>query len=96
MPVIIIRVMGGANMLKTEGLMLESVYMGQIGAGCQAEFPIISICAIGAKGSETMHVIGLGLHKASKVKGFRGKAWKDIERVSRNNIQELRNNSGER
>ena len=34
MPVIIIRVMGGANTLKTEGLVLKSVHIGQIGAGC--------------------------------------------------------------
>jgi hypothetical protein len=43
------------------------------------EFPIISICMIWVKGSEMMHVIGLRSHKATKVKGFGGKAWKDIE-----------------
>jgi hypothetical protein len=60
------------------------------------ELPIVSICTVWAKGSETIHIIGPRSHKATKVKGFRGKAWKDIERVSRNNIRKLRYNSGGR
>jgi hypothetical protein len=37
------------------------------------EFPIVSICTVWAKGSEVMHIIGPRSHKATKVKGFRGK-----------------------
>jgi hypothetical protein len=51
---------------------------------------------IWVKGSETMCVIELRSHKATKVKGFMGKAWKDIKWVSRNNIGEPRYNSGGR
>ena len=38
--------MGGADVLKTEGLMLESMHMGNMGVGCQAELPIVSICTV--------------------------------------------------
>jgi hypothetical protein len=88
--------MGGADALKTEGLMLKSMRMGHMGASCQVELPIISICMMQAKGSETVCIIGLRSHKASKVKGFRGKTRKDIEWVSRNNLRELGNNSRRR
>jgi hypothetical protein len=36
--------------LKTEGLVLESVRMGHMGAGCQAELSIDSICTMRMKG----------------------------------------------
>ena len=85
--------MGGADTLKTEGLVLDSMHIGHMRAGCQAELPIISICIVWAKGSKMVHIVGPRLHKATKVKGFRGKAWKDIEQVSGNDIGELRNNS---
>jgi hypothetical protein len=93
MPVITIRIMGGADALKTEGLVLESMCMGHMGAGCQVELPVISICVVGMKDSEMMHIIGPRLHKATKVEGFRGKMWEDINWVSGNNIRELRDNS---
>jgi len=96
MLIITIRVMGRADVLKTEGLVLESMYMGYMRVSCQVELPIISICIIRVKGSETVCIIGPRSHKASKVKGFRGKARKDIEWVSRNNLGELRNNSRRR
>ena len=43
-----------------------------------------------------MHIIGLRLHKATKVEGFRGKMWKDIKWVRRNNVGKVRYNSGGR
>jgi hypothetical protein len=43
-----------------------------------------------------MHIIGPRSHKATKVEGFRGKTWKDIKQVSRNNIGKLRYNGQER
>jgi hypothetical protein len=79
MLVITIRIMGGADALKTEGLMLKGMCMGHMGAGYQVELPIVSICMVGMKGSETMHIIGLRSYKATKVKGFRGKTWEDIK-----------------
>jgi hypothetical protein len=48
---------------------------------------------VGTKDSETMHIVGPRSHKATKVKGFRGKTWEDIKWVSGNDIRELRDNS---
>jgi len=92
MLVIPVRIMGGADALETEGLVLESMRMGHIGVGYQVELPIVSICTVGMKGAEMMHIVGPRSHKATKVKGFRGKAWEDIKWVIGNNIGELRDN----
>jgi hypothetical protein len=56
------------------------------------ELPIISIYTVQAEGSEAVCIIGPRSHKATKVKGFGGKAWEDIKWVSGNNIRELRDN----
>jgi hypothetical protein len=96
MPITTIRVVSGADALKTEGLVFESVHMGYMRMACQVELPILSICMVWAKGSKTMHIIGPRSHKATKVEGFRGKMQKDIKWVSRNNIGKLRYNYGGR
>ena len=84
---------GGADTLKIEGLVLESVPMGHMGTGCQAEFPIISIRAMWVKGGEVVCIVRPRSHKASKAKGFRGNMWKNIQGVSWDNIRELRDYS---
>jgi hypothetical protein len=50
--------MGGADTLKTEGLMLESMCVGQMRVSCQVELPIITIRTVRTKGSKAMHIIG--------------------------------------
>jgi len=92
-PVITIRVMGRADMLKTEGLVLKSMCMGHMGAGCQAELPIVSICMMWMKGGEMVCIIRPRSHKATKVKGLRGNTWKNIKGVGWNDIRELRDDS---
>jgi len=82
--------MGGADALKTEGLMLESMHMGHMRAGCQAELPIISICTIWTKGGKVVCIIRPRSHKASKAKGLRDNVWKNIKGMGWNNIRELR------
>jgi hypothetical protein len=72
MLVITIRIMGRADTLKTEGLVLECVCMSHMGAGCQAELLIVGICAIRMERGVTVHIIRLSSHKASKAKGLRG------------------------
>jgi hypothetical protein len=69
MSVITIRIMGGADVFKTEGLVLKSMCMSHMGAGCQAELPIISICSMWMERGETMCIIRPSSHKASKAKG---------------------------
>jgi hypothetical protein len=88
--------MGEADALKTEGLMLESMHMGHIGAGCQAELPIISICTMWMERSKMMCIIRPRSHKASKANGLRGNTWKDVKWVSRDNFRELGYHSGGR
>jgi hypothetical protein len=50
--------MGKADVLKTEGLVLESIYMGHMGVSSQVELSVISICMIWMKGIEAMHIVG--------------------------------------
>jgi hypothetical protein len=92
MLVITIRVMGRANTLKTEGLMLKAMRMGHMGMGCQAELPIISICMVWVKMGEVVCIVGPRLHKATKGQRFRGNVWEDIKGVGWNDIGELRDN----
>ena len=80
-------------MLKIEGLVLESMHMSYMGASCQAELPIVSICMIWMERGELMCIIRPRSHKASKAEGLRGNTWKDIKRVSRDNFRELRYHS---
>jgi hypothetical protein len=79
--------MGGANALKTEGLVLESMRMSYMGAGCQVELPIISICTIWTEEGEAVCIVRPRSHKASKAKGLRGNMWKNIEGVGWNDIR---------
>jgi hypothetical protein len=88
--------MGGADALITESLMLESMCMGYMGVGCQAELPIVSICMMRMKGGEAVCIIRPRSHKASKAKGFRGNMWEIIEGVGWNDIRELRDNGRRR
>jgi hypothetical protein len=88
--------MGGADTLKTEGLMLESMCMGHMGVGCQVKLLIVSICMVWAKGGKVMCIIGPRSHKALKAERFRGNAWKNIKQMGWNNIRKLRHHSGER
>jgi hypothetical protein len=96
MPIITIRIMGGADAPVTESLMLKSMHIGHIEVGCQAELPIISICTMQMKGGEAVCIIRPRSHKASKAKGFRGNMWEIIEGVGWNDIRELRDNGRRR
>jgi hypothetical protein len=48
------------------------------------------------KGGKAMHIVGPRSHKATKAKRLRGNMWKDIKRISWNNIRELGHYSGGR
>jgi len=37
---------GGADLLKTEGLMLQDMHVSYMRMGCKAELSIISICVV--------------------------------------------------
>jgi hypothetical protein len=54
---------------------------------------MISICMVWAKGNKAVGIVGPRSHKATKGKGFRGNAWKNVKGVSWHNVGELRHNS---
>jgi hypothetical protein len=77
-------------MLKTEGLVLQSMFIGYVGVGCKAKGCVISINMVGVEGSEAICSVRLRLYKASKAKRFGGEIRKVIKGMGRNNIRKLR------
>jgi hypothetical protein len=55
---------GGANTLKTEGLVLQGMRVSHVRAGCEAELPIIAICSVWTEASKAIAIVGPRLHKA--------------------------------
>jgi len=88
-----IRVVSGANTFKIEGLVLESMPMGHMRAGYQAELPVISVHLVWVKDGEVMHIIGPRSYKAIKAGRFRGKMWENIKGMCGDNVVEVRHNS---
>jgi hypothetical protein len=65
MPITTIGEVGGADMLKTEGLMLQGVCVSHMRVGCKAELPVISICAVQTEAGKAMCIVGPRSHKAT-------------------------------
>jgi len=84
--------MGGANTLKTEGLMLQGMCVSHVRAGCKVELPVISICSIRTETGEAMATVRPRPHKAIQAKRFQGNAWKNIKGMGCNDIREFRDN----
>ena len=57
--------MGGADVLKTEGLVLEGMPMAHVRVGREVELPVISIGSVWTEFSKTVATVGLRTHKAS-------------------------------
>ena len=56
--------MGGADLLETEGLVFQTVYMSHVRVGHEAELPIVSVRPIRAELSKAITIVRPGLHKA--------------------------------
>ena len=56
--------MGGADLLETEGLVFQAVYMSHMRVGCEAELPIVSVHPIRVELSEVVTIVRPRLHKA--------------------------------
>jgi hypothetical protein len=56
--------MGGADTLKTEGLVLQDMHMSHVRAGCKAELPIVSIRLVWTEAGKSVTIVRPGLHKA--------------------------------
>jgi hypothetical protein len=70
--------MGGADMLKTEGLVLQGMHVSYVWAGCKAELPCVSISAVGTELSKIVAIIGPRSHKAIKAERLWSHTWKNI------------------
>jgi hypothetical protein len=55
---------GGADTLKTEGLMLQGMHVSHVRAGHKAELPVISVRLIWTEASKAMAIIRPRSHKA--------------------------------
>jgi hypothetical protein len=55
---------GGADTLKTEGLMLQGMRVSHMRAGCEAELPVVSIGLVWMEASKTVTIIRPRSHKA--------------------------------
>jgi hypothetical protein len=53
----------------------------------------VSISAPGVKLGKAVSSIGPTAHKGAKGNWFRGNAWKDIKRMGRDNVREVRDHS---
>ena len=85
-----IRVVCRTDTFEAEGLVLETMLVSHIRAGCKAKGCIVSISVIRAKEGEVVCIVRPRLHKASKANGFRGKMGKVIKRVGGNSLREVR------
>ena len=85
--------MGGADTLETEGLVFQGVCVSHVRASCEVELPIVSIGPVWTEVGKAVTIVRPRTHKAFSAERFWGNMWKNIKRVSGNNIGELGNNS---
>jgi len=69
---------GGADTLKTEGLVLQGMHVSHVRAGCKVELPYVSISVVWMELSKMVAIIRPRLHKAFEGERFWGYVWKDI------------------
>jgi hypothetical protein len=55
---------GGADMLKTEGLVLQGMCMSHMRASCEAELPIVSISSVWMEVGKLVAIVRPRSHKA--------------------------------
>jgi hypothetical protein len=63
--------------------------MSEMAPRGQVELPELPVSSSWTEFGETMGSVGPGTHKRAKSKGFGGKAWKDIKRVSGDNVRKV-------
>jgi hypothetical protein len=56
--------MGGADVLKTEGLVLQGVCVSHVRASCEAELSIVSIGPVWTEGGKAVTIVRPRSHKA--------------------------------
>jgi hypothetical protein len=55
---------GGADALKTEGLVLQGMPMAHMGVGREAELPVITISSVWMELGKTVAIVRPRMHKA--------------------------------
>jgi hypothetical protein len=81
--------MGGANMLSTEGRVLQGVGVSEVASRGQPELCGVSVSLSRAEFSKAMSSIWPEAHKRTMGNRFRGNVGKDIEGMSRDNVREV-------
>jgi hypothetical protein len=83
--------MGRANVLPTEGRVLQGMGVGEVAARGEEELCVVPVSASGTELSEAMGSIWPTTHKRAKGNGFGGNAGKDIKGVGGDNVREVGN-----
>jgi hypothetical protein len=55
---------GGADTLKTEGLVLQGMCVSHVRAGCEAELPVVSIGLVWMEAGKMVTIVRPRSHKA--------------------------------
>jgi hypothetical protein len=82
--------MGRADVLSTEGRVLQSMGVSKMPSRGEKEFCIVSVSSSGDELSKAMSSIRPVAHEGMDSNRFGGKARKDIKGVSGNNVREVR------
>ena len=82
--------MGRADVLSTEGRVLQSMGVSKMPSRGEKEFCVVIVRASRTELSKAMSSIRPTAHEGTKGNGFGGNAREDIKGVSRNNVREVR------
>ena len=73
--------------------MLYGMSVSKVPSRGEPELCVIPVSVSGVEFSEAMSSVQPGAHKGAKGNWFRGNAWKDIKRVSWDDVREVRDHS---
>jgi hypothetical protein len=59
-----IEIVGGADTLKTEGLVLQDMRVSYVRVGCEVELPVVSVGPVWMEAGKTMAIVRPRSHKA--------------------------------
>jgi hypothetical protein len=81
--------MGRANVLSTEGQVLQGMSVGKMAPRGEEELCVLTVSTSRTELSKAVSSIWPTAHEGTKEKGFRGNAREDIKGMSRNDVREV-------